>query len=191
MCVADYGYYLNPANINSSNACPANCDCLGRLQMPRPHPGFWTDRSDVEHVDKVYTCSFNTCRGASNDTNPSFCWDLDAFTGAQNPQCASSALLCRPGSEGLLCASCSSGFTQNAPLGYCVACTSSNQTIPLIVLAICVSFFIAIVFVLNIGGRPAHWIEEFTLFRLLMQIDKGMFKIIWATFQESVFVSHP
>ena len=121
-------YYLKQ---ETSKPCPANAECNGGVQMPRPVDGFWIDRTKSKYADLPLRCARETCKGASgeydDDDKSLNCWTEPAYGAEWAAEvCESDSLQCLPGSGGILCGSVTHRIQQHC------ARPAPNELTPLI-----------------------------------------------------------
>lgn len=210
---AEGGFFLDPDGSGVTLDCPANSQCLGGDEMPRPAPGFWVDRRRAQYASYIYRCDRQACVGATvasvqkgdlgrrrrqrrlllEDKTATEveegegCWSKSAFDdGDLVKGCESDLLQCQKGSKGFVCASCEDGYTLNSALSSCVICQSSSNTLPIVVVGILACLTAVGLLFYYYGFRvPESAMRWIPLVGLLKQIDKGMLKVTWASYQAS------
>jgi hypothetical protein len=132
--IAAEGYYIDIDG--SSQECPSNAACSGGLSWPVPLEGYYIDRSNIDTADRVDKCHRKSC-SVKATANVSSCWLVACYADADmyfsvdddnvNSECKSSvcedkSLQCMEGSDGVLCGSCSDGYTYSSSAQTCLAC---------------------------------------------------------------------
>jgi serine/threonine protein kinase len=154
--------------------------------LPAPLEGYWSDRSKNEYAGFIYRCSRNTCRGAakeSGELHDEACWIGGGRRLSTSTTCDPDELLCTPGAEGPLCGSCSSGYVYSATTRQCIGCGELGRGGA--TFAIGVVVVIAIIALAAVTGRIRlpSCIRRSWLVGPLLQIDSGMARLCWSTFQ--------
>eukprot|EP01050_Picozoa_sp_SAG11_P027955 SAG11_NODE_7285_length_1166_cov_1.484536_2_plen_277_part_01 len=96
--------------------CPENSLCLGGQQLEAlvwPAPGYWLDNTTLTRLEpSVLSCAPETCLGATERGTLTL-QDCEHIDGC-----------CAEGHHGILCASCSAGFSKRSPpKNVCIPCS--------------------------------------------------------------------
>jgi hypothetical protein len=190
--IAAEGYYIDIDG--SSQECPSNAACSGGLNWPVPLEGYYIDRSNIDTADRVDRCHRKTCIVKAT-ANVSSCWlvacyaDADMYfsadDGTVNIECKSSvcegkSLQCMEGSDGVLCGSCSDGYTYSSSAQTCLACEigSWDKDVGFIVICVAIGAGCMILFLGYLSRRSTKEQEEaegfgcsdWSIFRMMKKI---------------------
>ena len=176
-------------NSTTTAKCPDNAVCNGGLYAPVPKRGYWVDRrGGYEFAGAIYECARNTCRGGKfkNATGNASCWHQAAYGDSlDNPDddggCRDAGLLCTEGANGPLCGTCEFGYLFSGSSRNCVSCDRAQAQAFYIVGAMAVgAMAAAFIIVFEIKFT---FIEDLTIFQLVMSADPGVYKVVWTTYQ--------
>lgn len=84
-----------------------------------------------------------------------------------------------------------SGFTLETSAGLCLPCHGARQNFPVLAFAVLFAVFFALALARRFGGAHNNnsCIGQLLVLQFILQIDKGMVKIILATFQIVLSIS--
>ena len=175
--VAAPDYFI--ASSGEITPCPAHAVCDGGTAMPRPEPGYWVDRRELENALFVYACPRETCTGGrSRDES---CWDARNYN---STACfAQEEILCSEGAHGILCMSCEDSYTFNSALSQCLLCEGNDNRIPLIIFGIVVLAAIICAVLYANGYRFPEWVMDLHVVITINHVEKGHLKVAWVSAQ--------
>ena len=173
------GYFMDPtATIPIAQKCPPHATCPGSLSLPQPVNGYWSaPLTSTKTIPRIYKCMRRTCKGAKN-TNGT-CWSVGS---TKSDACDYDEFLCKDGSKGPLCGSCSVHWTFDFMSSTCKECDKTLdvwQILIIVIVAIFVTVGIAICF------RPTvclHKVRDIAKY-FYRSWDRALLKICWSTFQ--------
>lgn len=205
--IAATNRYLDPLTGEAAN-CPPGALCLGGNDMPRPMRGFWVDRSAIQFSGDIYKCPRETCIG---DEDPggvqppsisgrrrrhllgvpepllnSSCWNRftynESVRRAEGDACNANTILCRYGSAGPLCSTCTENFIYSNAEKICIECNAS-WTFAMVVCSL--GLLGLALYAAIYTGRllvPA-FVQRWWLVGMFRQIDSGTFRVMWSSYQ--------
>ena len=130
-------------------------------------------------IPTIYKCTRGTCTGAKEDDNSSSCWTIGSI---ESDACDNDELLCKDGSIGPLCGSCSSGWTYESASSTCIPCNGlSNASDIAIIVVVAILMLLAVI----IFFRPPICLQRLrnAAVIFLQGFNRASLKICWNTYQ--------
>jgi hypothetical protein len=184
--LADLNYFLDPnaplttaVSQLQSLPCPKTGCCLGGYYTPQPLVNHWVSHLSLSFADNIFPCTRATCRDAS-PADPLACWTRGAaFTSAQ---CADPTFTCAVGAAGPLCGSCAPSYDYSSSSLTCIPCEGANTASYTVLLVLLAGAALSAALRAGRIVMPP-WVLKSWPVGALRQVETGMLKVLWATFQ--------